>query len=294
MSNTISQSKTPINLSQVNNVQHNQVNIIAPNADTAPNRFIPVTAYNYDSSNLNSNSNSHSVFRNVNPFATDQPNNTGLNSTVFNELSAIDELIGPNSLISIHRTADGKPNGLTVQYDPKIVGKILIDLAQRRDGKDIIGKLRSLLGNLEAGRFQGLKVYTADEQGIPRESGILSSASTAIGSTQQIMATSTQGFNPFSRAGEVILAWLDILAIDPTTIQGDFVNVAGSQVPKTDLDTLNAVLKQNPEIPKALEQFTGVLKIYNKRQTDNIAAAENVRKVNEKLAQPGGEAGKAG
>ncbi len=288
MSNTISQSTIPINLNQVNNVQNNQVNIVSPNANTAPNRFIPVTAYNYDSSNLNSNSNS--VFKNVNPFSVDQPNNTGLNSTVFNELSAIDQLIGPNSLISIHRTADGKPNGLTVQYDPKIVGKILIDLAKRKDGKDIIGKLRSLLGNLEAGRFQGLKVYTADEQGIPRESGILSSASTAIGSTQQIMATSTQGFNPFSRAGEVILAWLDILAIDPTTIQGDFVTVAGSQVPKTDLDTLNAVLKQNPEIPKALEQFTGVLKIYNERQKANIDGAANVRKVNKELAQPSGEA----
>jgi len=288
MSNTISQSTIPINLNQVNNVQNNQVNIVSPNANTAPNRFIPVTAYNYDSSNLNSNSNS--VFKNVNPFSVDQPNNTGLNSTVFNELSAIDQLIGPNSLISIHRTADGKPNGLTVQYDPKIVGKILIDLAKRKDGKDIIGKLRSLLGNLEAGRFQGLKVYTADEQGIPRESGILSSASTAIGSTQQIMATSTQGFNPFSRAGEVILAWLDILAIDPTTIQGDFVTVAGSQVPKTDLETLNAVLKQNPEIPKALEQFTGVLKIYNERQKANIDGAANVRKVNKELAQPSGEA----
>jgi hypothetical protein len=294
MSSIISQGKSPINLYQVNHVQNNQMNQVpATNATAnAPNRFIPVTAYNNQSYTDGSNLNSNSAFRNVNPFYTpNQPNNNGVNSTVFSELDAIDRLIGPNSLISIHRTPDGKPDGLTVQYDPRIVGRILLELARRPEAAGIIGKLRSLLGNLEAGRYQGLKVYTADDQGIPRESGILSSASTAIGSTQQIMASSTQGFNPFSRGAEVILAWLDVLAMDPSTIQGDFVTVAGTRIPRTDLETLNDALKQNPEIPKALEQFTGVLKIYNDRQKANIDAATSLRGINAKLVQPGDKAG---
>jgi len=246
------------------------------------------------------NQNPNGTFNSVNPSGGGP---TRLNGAVVRELEAIAREIGDDSLIGIERDATGTPVGIRLNYSPRRVGEILLRMARNQSNQQmsIVGAMRRLLGRLEAGRFIGLRVFSVDESGISSDTGILNSSSTVIGSTNQLISPSTQGFNAFSRAAEVLLAWLDVLALDPTSIKGDTVNVAGTPIPKADIEEVNAVLKQNPEIPAALQQFARSLETLNERQKNNIDNAKNLRGINTQLKQPnvgggggGGQGNQAG
>lgn len=238
-----------------------------------------------DSLNAYSGLGQTGTFSRVNPYGTGSVP-AGTSSGVLAELDAIAREIGDDSLIGIQRDASGKAIGIKLNYSPKRVGQILMKMAKNGNPTSIVGQMRRLLGLLEAGRYVGLSVYSVDESGNSTDTGILNSSSTVIGSTNQLIAPSTQGFNAFSRASEVLLAWLDVLSLDPTTIQSDTVDVAGTQISKADIQEVNDVLKANPEIPAALKQFANSLETLNKRQEANITAAGPLKDINAKLTQP--------
>jgi hypothetical protein len=224
--------------------------------------------------------------------ASGNPRSGNLN--FFGELKEIANDIGMGSLINIQFGDDGNPVGVFVEYSPKRVGQILIELARSGQGSGVVSKLRRMLSLLEGGRFIGLAIYTVDESGVPSRSGLVSSSSTVIGSTNQLIAPGTQGFNAFGRASEVLLAWLDILAFDPSSIPGSGMNIAGSQIPKEDIEAVNLVMKKNPEMPAELRQYQTTLKNYTDRQEQNISGAQGLRDVNKQLLALNGKSGGGG